>query len=40
MINALSAEGLLLRKRAVTYIIGPLWLLMVGGFAFGIPYIV
>jgi ABC-2 type transport system permease protein len=40
MIDAVAAEGLLLRKRMAPVVIGIGWILMVVGFAFGVPYIV
>jgi ABC-type transport system involved in multi-copper enzyme maturation permease subunit len=40
MIDAVAAEGLLMRKRLAPLIVGGSWILMVVGFAFAVPYIV
>jgi|SRR5690348_8424419 len=40
MITALTAEGLLLRKRLAPFVVGGTWVIMVVGFGFLVPYIV
>ncbi|RCG22838.1 ABC transporter permease [Sphaerisporangium album] len=40
MINALSAEALLLRRRPAAFVVGGVWVLLVVGFGFAVPYIV
>ncbi|MEU9890166.1 hypothetical protein AB0M95_30510 [Sphaerisporangium sp. NPDC051017] len=40
MINALSAEVLLLRKRPAAFVVGGAWVLLVVAFGFAVPYIV
>ena len=38
--QSVASEALLLRRRPAPYVVGGLWLAMIAGFAFGIPYIV